>query len=265
MPSPTTQPADPRATRPDVDPDVDPDGPVPLTYESPPERRGRLRDLGPAGLMSLGALLLPPVGGVVLLSQLDRFAEPLRGSGWGPVLCTVGFMVLGGFALLPTAVLAVFAGWAFGFDVGFPVAVAGFVGAAVIGYPVARRFSGRSVVETVDADPRWRAVHRALLGGGSTRTFWIVTLLRVPTLPPFAATTVALAALHVRFWPFLLGTAAGVAPRTAAYVVLAARAERLDYSVAGGWQMLAVWGGVTLAVVALLTVIARRALTRLTA
>jgi uncharacterized membrane protein YdjX (TVP38/TMEM64 family) len=85
-----------------------------------------------------------------------------------------------------------------------------------------------------------------------------------PTLPPFAATTVALAALHVRAWPFLLGTMAGIMPRTAAYVLLASRAERFDRNVASGWQMLAIWGGLTVVVVALLTVIARRALAKLT-
>jgi len=224
-----------------------------------------LRRLGPAGLMGVFSLAVPPIGAVILLSQLDFFAEPLRTHHWGPVAAAIGFGLLGGMALLPTAALAIFAGWAFRFGTGFSVAVAGFTLAGALGFAIARRFAGATVVDLIDHHPRWRAVHRALLHSGALRTFLIICLLRIPSAPPFAMTTVAMAALHVRVWPFLLGTFLGVMPRTAAYVLLASQAEKLDYGVASGWQMLAVWGGATVVVIVLITLVARQALAIVTA
>jgi uncharacterized membrane protein YdjX (TVP38/TMEM64 family) len=215
--------------------------------------------------MALISLLVPPLGALVLLG----FLEPLRNvvRAWpvlGPVACVALFCLCAGLALLPTAVLAIFAGWAFGFAAGYPVALAGFTGAAVLGYVVARRASGRRVVDLVAESPRWQAVHRTLLGSGWWRTFWIVALLRLPVVPPFAATTVALAALRCRWWPFAAGTLAGIAPRTAAYVYFAGRARDLalgDVRI-DPW-FTAVSFVTTLAVLVTLGLLARRALRRL--
>ena len=215
--------------------------------------------------MAVVSLLLPPVGALVLLSSLERLRAVVR--GWpvlGPAACVALFCVCAGLAILPTAALAVFAGWAFGFAAGYPVAVAGFTGAGLLGYAIARRASGRRVVNVVDESPRWRAVHRALLGSGWWRTFWIVTLLRLPAVPPFAATTVALASLRCRWWPFVLGTLAGIAPRTAAYVYFAGEARE----VALGEIRVDLWFTVAslvaaLAVLITLGLLARRALGRM--
>lgn len=255
-----TEPDSPTMTEPSpVVPLSDPAAPAPSV-----ETAGGFRKLGAAGVMGVISLVVPPIGAVLLLTQLTRFAEPLRDHGWGPYLTVLGFGLLSGFALLPTAALAIFAGWAFHFQTGFPVAVAGFTLASVVGYSVARRFSGRTVVDLIDQHARWRAVHAALLHSGTLRTFLIVLLLRAPSVPPFAMTNVALATLHVRFMPFLLGTAIGVMPRTAAYVWLAARAEKLDLTDTGGVGMLVVSIGVTLLVLIIITLLARRALARVT-
>ena len=237
------------------------DAPAVLDY-GPPPRRPRL---GPAGLLALATLVVPPLGAVLLLANARQWADPLRQSPWGPALAVAAFSVVGGFALLPTVALSIFAGWAFGFALGLPTAVLGFVGAAAVCYAVARRAAGRGVLDAVEADPRWRAVHAAILGGGEGRTFLIVALLRLPVVPPFGATTVALAALKVRVRPFLLGTAVGVVPRTAGYVLLASRMTDLNFAAGDDWAMLAVWGAVTVAVIGTITVLGRRALRRLTA
>lgn len=246
-----------------------PAAPDPLT-PVPPERGaappGRLRRLGPTSVLTLVSIFVPPLGMLLFVSHLNEVAEPLRHSGWGPLICVAVFTLVGGLSLLPTVVLSVFAGWAFGFATGYATALLGFAGAAYLGYRISRATAGRNVVEAVEADPRWRAVHRALLGGGWGRTFGIVALLRLPTVPPFGATTVALAALNVRAWPFLLGTVVGVMPRTAGYVWLAATTlKTFDPHAADSWAMPAVWTGVTVAVLAVVTVLARRALRTLTA
>lgn len=231
----------------------------------------RFKRFGATGVLGAATLILPFVGLSVLLVYRDRFDaslhDRLQSSPVWALAAVAAFTFLGGFGLLPTAALSVFTGWAFGFGLGCPTAVAGFAGAAWVNYAVARRTAGREVIDSIEAQPRWRAIHRALLGGGPVKTFLIVALLRLPTFPPFGAASVALAALGVRPGPFLLGTAVGVLPRTAAYVAMASQLQpdRFDPSEAGDWWTAAAFGGITLAVLAAVALIARQALQKLTA
>jgi uncharacterized membrane protein YdjX (TVP38/TMEM64 family) len=209
-------------------------------------------------------VLLPGVGAAVLLGTLTRVAPFVRHTWWGPVAAVAAYSLLGGAALLPTFVYSVFCGWAFGFAIGLPAALLGFAGAAAVSFAYSRWLTGCRALEVVDANPRWRAVHRALLHTGRVRTTLIVALLRLPSLPPFGATTVALAAMRVKWGPFLVGTVLGTVPRTAAYVYLASGAEQLILHPAERWPMLLASWVVALGVLALLTWMARRVLATIT-
>ena len=104
-----------------------------------------------------------------------------------------------------------------------------------------------------------------LLRSGFWKAALIVTLLRLPPNAPFAATNVTMAALRVPVGPYLLGTLAGLAPRTSAVVVLGAGLSALDFSSPrqAGWFA----GGVAVTFIALGVVgwMARRALVDLEA
>src|SRR5207248_704546 len=107
--------------------------------ECGPPRPGRLgravrfcRGLGAAGPLALIQVLLPGIGGVVLLGTIARVAPLVRHTWWGPPAAVAVYSVLGGAALLPTFVFSVFAGWAFGFAVGLVTALLGFAGAAAV-------------------------------------------------------------------------------------------------------------------------------------
>ncbi|HEX8913574.1 MAG TPA: VTT domain-containing protein [Humisphaera sp.] len=232
-----------------------------------PGRRGR--GLGATGLMAAAAVVIPLTAAGVLAAVGKReWADEVRGrlhdspAGWAAL--AAAYAVIGGFALLPTLSLSLFAGYALGFGAGLPVTVVGFTGAAWISYAVAGRASGPGAIEAVRAHPRWRAVHKALLDCGDRRTTLIVALLRLPTFPPFGATSVALAALNVRRGPYLLGTGIGVVPRTALYVWLASRLNRFDPHAGEDWVWLIVSAATTLVVLAVVTMIGRHALKRLT-
>jgi uncharacterized membrane protein YdjX (TVP38/TMEM64 family) len=242
---------------------------APISAAGNVPRTGR-RKLGATGILAALALILPIAFVPVLAAHLDWVKEArawLTGSLVGPVICTLAFVLIVGLALLPTLTLSLFAGWAFGFPQGALVPILGFGGGALINYFIARRTAGRNIVETIDEHPRWRAIHRALLGGNEGKTFLIIALLRLPTFPPFGATTVALAAMHVPYRPFLLGTMAGVIPRTLLYVWLASRLQpdRFDPNAGSDWVTFTITGAVSLIVLAWITVMARRALRKLTA
>src|SRR5262245_16966385 len=146
-----------------------------------------LQRLGPASFLGAAALFLPPLGSLLLFANINTIGEWLRGhEAAGVALYIAGFALLAGLALLPTYASAILGGWAFGFPIGFPAAMAGFVGGAVIGYGVARPTASERVLALIAEKPKWKAVRDTLLGGRALKTLGIVTLLRLPPNSPFA-------------------------------------------------------------------------------
>jgi uncharacterized membrane protein YdjX (TVP38/TMEM64 family) len=106
-------------------------------------------------------------------------------------------------------------GWVFGFATGTGVSVAGYVGGALIGWSFSRLVAGDSVRTLIDRQPRWAVVRTALVDARPARTALLVALLRFPPNSPFAFTNLVLAATGVRFVPMIVGSIAGMLPRTA--------------------------------------------------
>jgi len=223
------------------------------------------RQIWPFGVLTGGSALLPPLGSLAVLGTLDVVgpwlaAEPLR----GVVLYILAFIVLAGLALLPTYAQAILGGWAFGFAIGFPAAMAGFLGAALLAHVLVSRVSP-GVTEAIESRPRWRAIHRAFVGHGFWRTTALVALVRLPPTMPFAMTNVVMAGTGVGRGPYLLGTALGMTPRVALAVFAAAGVQRWrDIETPGGWTWLAGLAATVLAA-AVLVWVGRRALRSVTA
>lgn len=223
----------------------------------------RLGRLGPA---AAATAFLPPLGSLVLLGTMSQSAPWLQSQGLaGVALFVAGFAVLGGLALLPTYAPSVLGGWAFGVTTGLIATLAGFVGAAAIGFAIARQVSGDRLLQVLDEYPRGRALHRALLAGSTARTLLVVALLRVPLNGPFAMTNLLLAATGVGWGPFLGGSLLGLAPRVTAAVVVGASLSTLDlrHLERGGTAYASI--AISLAVVVALGWMANRALRALAA
>jgi len=77
-------------------------------------------------------------------------------------------------------------------------------------------------------NPKAKAVRDALIGHGFWKTLGIVTLLRVPINSPFALTNLVMASAGVPKRIFIIGTAVGMAPRTALAVYLASGVKELS-------------------------------------
>jgi uncharacterized membrane protein YdjX (TVP38/TMEM64 family) len=203
---------------------------VPRT--SPRGRIGRiiqfLRRLGPAGPLAVVGTVLPPIGAAFLLGIVAMHAPSFREYPWAPIACVIGFAVLGGCSILPTYAFSIFAGWSFGFAIGLPTAVAGHVGAGLVGIEIARHVSGGRLITMIDERPTWRAVHHALIAGSGGRAVWVILLLRLAPVPPFAVSNLLLGAAHVGRGRFLLGTAIGMTPHAAALVFAAAGLRQMN-------------------------------------
>lgn len=174
-----------------------------------------LKQLGPAAVLGIIAATFPAVAGILLFYNMKSISEWFLAHGtMGVAIFVVGFIVLAGLALLPTYAQAFLAGWAFGVAKGFPAALVGFTGAALLGYFVAERLARKNVEHVIRDRPAWGAVRDALVGSGFWRTLGIVALIRLPANSPFALTNLVLSSARTSVLPYILGTVIGMAPRT---------------------------------------------------
>jgi uncharacterized membrane protein YdjX (TVP38/TMEM64 family) len=222
-----------------------------------------VRRLGPAGPLALVAATLPAIGGFLLLGLLTSVEPHLSALRMaGLVLYVIAFAVLSGLAVLPTYAQAVLGGWVYRFGLGFPAALAGVLGGALIGYALGQRATGDRLVRLIEEQPKWRAVHQALLGSGFWRTLLIITLVRLNS--PFALTNFVLAATRTHLGAYVLGTVLGLGPRTAAAVFIATGLKQLTFEQTG-YRWLWIGGMIALALaVIVIGQIASNAVSRVT-
>lgn len=236
--------------------------------------------LGPAGPLALGALILPPLGSLVLFTLMatTEIGPWLQSHELvGVLLYVAAFATLAGLAVLPTYAQSALGGWAFGWAIGVPAALAGFAGGAIIGYAISRRASGDRVERLIAERPKWKAVRDALAGPpagsagvphGFRKTLGMVALLRVAPNSPFALTNLVMASVKVPWLPYTLGTLIGMAPRTALAVVIGAGAgQAITRDALEQATPTWVWGAsiaITLAIVIVVSMIASRAIEKVT-
>jgi len=172
---------------------------------------------------------------------------------WGPVVFIAGY-VAAALALVPGVVLTLSAGAVFGLAAGTVYVFVGASLAACAAFLLARTFLRGWVERRLAGDPRFRAVDRAIGEQG----FWIVFLLRLSPLFPFAAGNYLLGLTRVRFLDYAFACA-GMLPWTFVYVYLGSAVATAGW----GWR-LAVGLPVTVGVVFLVARAARRALAQAT-
>lgn len=228
-----------------------------------------VRRLGPASVLAAAWAVLPAVAGIALLANLEAVSAWLRGLGEaGPWVYGAAFAIGCGLGLLPTYAQAILGGWAFEVSRGLPIALVAVTVGATIGFLLARSLSRKRAERLIQEDPRAIAVRDALIGRGPLRTLGIITLLRLPPNSPFALTNLALGAAGAPLWAVIVGTAIGLAPRTGAAVLIAANIEgeltaaALDEAAGPKWVHIGVSIALTLIVLGVIGLLAKRALRR---
>lgn len=186
-----------------------------------------IRQLGPfvTGLVVLCAVL-PALGGFAVIGLAPRVKDYFGELGpSGAALYAALFAATTGLALMPTYALSGVAGFVFGLTAGSWVAMTGVVGGALIGYVGAGLIARRRVMGVIDGHERARIIRGALVDRGFLPELGVVTLLRLPPNSPFAMTNLVMSTTGVRPGAYILGTAAGIAPRTLLAVLLGAGAS----------------------------------------
>ncbi len=230
-----------------------------------------MQRLGPAGVLAVAAAVMPLAGSALLFYYAGTVTDFIAGmGGWGLVLYIGAFALLAGLALLPTYAQCAMGGFIFGVASGFPAAMAGIVGAAVLAYELDRRIAADRVEAILREHPRWRHVRDALVGTdeqghGFWRTLGLIALVRLPPNSPFALTNLVLASVRAHRGAYILGTIAGIAPRSllAVYIGAGVSAFTKDSLAGPKWIVLGAGVALTIIVVVVLGKIGSRALNRL--
>lgn len=231
------------------------------------EGPGLFERLGSAAWLGVAWALLPAAGGFALLYFIRDVSGWLGAQGDAGIAIYTGvFIVTAGLGLLPTYAQAFLGGWAFGAVPGTIAALVGFVGASLVGRPIAQRVGRDRVDEEMARNTRARAVRDSLLGAGALKTLGIVTLIRVPPNSPFALTNLVLSTTRVPLWIYIVGTAVGMLPRTALVVWAASQIEgEITKEAIKGSKLPWGWSiGIAIVVLLLLAHLGNKAIERVT-
>ncbi len=228
--------------------------------------RGYLQELGNLTPIALVTAFLPMIGSTILLIVAYPLGNWLR-ENWeiGTLLFLLGVLFFCGLALLPTNVIGIIGGFAFGFNLGIAVLMCGVVGAATISFLIHSRIVGDKLPHVFETHPKAQAIYEALIGENVWRTFLIVALLRLTPAMPFALTNFLMASARVPLKSYVAGTFVGMLPRSSAVVVVGAGLSELSFNNSqDAW--LIIFGIIaTIITVVVIGSISKRALDRLTA
>jgi len=223
------------------------------------------RELGRLAPIALVTTFLPIVGSSILLAFAYPLGNWLR-ENWeiGAGLYVFGILIFCGLALLPTNVIGIIGGWAFGFYFGIALLISGIVSAAFASFLIHSRIVGDQLPKVFDAHPKANAIYQALLGQSVWRTTLIIFLLRLSPAMPFALTNFLMASARVSVKSFLLGTFFGMLPRSSAVVFVGAGLSELNFEDSqSSWLIIS---GIIATVISvfIIGIISKRALVHLT-
>ena len=227
--------------------------------------RRRFAEFGKLTPIALITTFLPMVGTTVLFIVGYPLGEWLKENpGAGAVGYAFGVMIFCGLALVPTNVIGVIGGFAFGFYLGLLILITAIVGASFISFLIHGRIIGNKVPDLAEKHPKAGAVYRALVGQGFTRTATIILLIRLSIIMPFALTNFILASAKVSTATFLTGTFLGMLPRSAAVVLAGAGLSELSLETPSDFWTISFGIAATLISIIAISIISRRALERFT-
>lgn len=224
-----------------------------------------IKELGKITPIAFVTTFLPMLGAAILLTFASPISEWLRGN-WeiGSVIFVLGILIFCGLALLPTNVIGIISGWAFGFTFGILLLMLGIVGAATISFLIHKRMVGDKLTETFEHHPKANAIYKALLAQGFWRTTLLIFLLRLSPAMPFALTNFLMTSARVSLLSFVIGTFFGMLPRSSAVVLVGSGLSVLSFNDPQEFWLIIFGIMATIISIIFIGIVSKRALEKLT-
>ena len=224
------------------------------------------RELDRVALLGAATAVIPIVNSTLLLVFAPSAGNWLR-ENWeiGTVIYVLFAWLVCGLSLLPTNVIGVLCGWAFGFPLGIALHLAAIVGASLISTHILSPLVGDNFQKFLAHHENAKILHKTLLNQNFKRTTLIITLLRLSPAMPFALTNLLMTAARVPLPAFLIGTFVGMLPRSAAVVFFGAGLSVLSLDEPFNFWMFAFGVIATLISVIVISYFSKQALAKMTA
>lgn len=227
--------------------------------------RNYLKELGTLTPIALITAFLPFAGSAVLIT----FSSPI--SLWfkdnfitGSLVYALFVIFFCGMVLLPTNVIGVICGWAFGFWFGIVLHSLAVVGAASLSFLIHRRIAGERLTHVFEHHPKANAIYKALLKRSYWRTTLLICLLRLSPAMPFALTNFLMTSARVPYSSYAIGTLIGMFPRSAAVVFFGSGLAVLDFDNPNDIWLLIFGIIATIISIIFVGIVSKRALARMT-
>lgn len=220
------------------------------TQNQPSEAEVVVKQLGPAvAIPALMAAIFPALGGFVFIAFATRLKGWVDSHGSAGLWGFVGvFALTTGLALMPTYALSFGAGVFFGWKLGGPLAIAGLALGSLIGYFAWGVVARERVLKTIEGNARAKVVKNALVNRSPMRTLSLVMLLRIPPNSPFALMNMVMSSVKVNPLIYLVGTVAGMTPRTLLAAFIGAGVGSIDQvtQAGGDWKWIGIGVGIAI-------------------
>ncbi len=208
---------------------------------------------------------MPMIGLTIFLGVIVNISPWLEANPKeGVPLFILIISVAAGLAILPTNIVGIVSGWAFGFAVGLPTMLAAIAGAVSLNFVFSRHLAGKKFDQLIEENPKLKAIHNALLEGNAYKVVLIIVLLRLSPATPFAATNFVISASGVSMKSFILGTVVGYLPRTSATVFVGSSLSNLDFEHPQESWVIILGIVATILAVIVIGILSKKALNRLT-
>jgi uncharacterized membrane protein YdjX (TVP38/TMEM64 family) len=227
---------------------------------------GFVRELDRVAILGAATAVVPIVNSTMLLVFAPFAGNWLR-ANWeiGTVIYLLFVWLVCGFALLPTNVIGILCGWAFGFPLGICLHMLAIVGASLVSTYVLSPLVGDNLQKFLARHEKAKILHKTLLNQSFGRTTLVITLLRLSPAMPFALTNLLMTAARVPLASFLFGTFVGMLPRSAAVVFFGAGLSVLNFDEPFNVWMFVFGFLATLASVVIISYFSKQALAKMTA
>ncbi len=223
------------------------------------------KDFGQVGFWAVFAMGMPMIGLTVLLGVIYQISPWIKAN---PAISVPAFIVtisiLSGLAILPTNIVGMTSGWAFGFPLGLFTMLSAIAGAVTLNFFISKKIAGKNFKQTIKDKPKLNAIHKALLDGNLSKVILIIVLLRLSPATPFAATNFLISASGVSMKAYILGTVIGYIPRTSATVFVGSSLSKLDFNQPKDSWLIILGIVATIIATIVIGVLSKRALDRLT-
>ena len=222
-------------------------------------------DFGKIGFWAVVAAVLPIFGLTAFIGviyQVSPWLEANPGIGVPAFILTIS--VMSGLAILPTNIVGMTSGWAFGFPLGLFAMLSAIAGAVTLNFFISRRIAGKKFDQVIEEKPKLKAIHDALLEGNLLKVVIIIVLLRLSPATPFAATNFLISASGVSMKSYIAGTVLGYLPRTSATVFVGSSLTKLNFEQPSESWLIILGIIATIIATIVIGVLSKRALNRLT-